>query len=109
MKKKVICNILTVGVSWLAGFIIIEVNRELDWLGILIFVSGTGYAGFNLIAAAIAGFKASDLYNSKRKELAKKRAEQEVFRYKSLMDSGVLTQDEFDRKAKELKTVILQD
>lgn len=41
------------------------------------------------------------------KDISQKRAREELLEYKKLLDEGVLTQEEFDAKAAELKKKIL--
>lgn len=109
MKKKIISLVIAGAVCWAIGFAIVEISRELEWLALLIGFGGTGIAVFHIFSALIGGLKESDLYNDKKKEISRKKAEQEILRFKTLLDAGVLTQNEFDRKANELKTIILRD
>jgi len=109
MKKNIINRVIFGVICWVIGFAIVELNREFEWLALLIAFGGTGCASLSIIATLIKAFKESDLYNDKKKEINKKKAEQEILRCKNLLDAGVLTQDEFDKKANELKMVILQN
>lgn len=109
MKKKILGSIVLIAACWFVAFIIIEVNRELEWLGLAIFIGGIAYSGFNITKSLIQGVRESVFYNDKKRELAKQKAEQEILRCKNLLDVGALTQDEYDKKAKELKVIILQE
>lgn len=109
MKKKIIRLVIAGAVCWLIGAAIAEVSRELEWLAFVIAFGGAGIAIFHIIDTLIGNLKESHFYNAKKTEINKKKAEHEILRCKTLLDAGVLTQDEFDKKANELKIVILQD
>jgi len=49
----------------------------------------------------------SSLFNKIGNNYSQKKAREELLEYKKLFDEGVLTQEEFDTKANELKKKIL--
>jgi len=77
VKKKILGSIVLIAACWFVAFIIIEVNRELEWLGLAIFIGGIAYSGFNITKSLIQSVRESVFYN--------------------------------DKKAKELKVIILQE
>jgi len=84
-------------------------SQNLDYIIATIILLGLGIAGIMLLIY----FK--DLYNAEGKprvaqELHNrnvKKVEDELLRAKQLLDSGILTQAEFDKKVKDAKHTIL--
>ena len=62
--------------------------------------------GVNL-SALIGGQPGSSLFRKIGNNYSQKKAREELLEYKKLFDEGVLTQEEFDTKANELKKKIL--
>lgn len=84
--------------------------RAIEWVSFFI---GVGIAFYipvavrNLIYWIKDGQSRPSLLNMIGKDRVSKKTREELFDYKKLLDEGILTQEEYDSKASELKKIIL--
>lgn len=107
MKKGIISNACLAVIAWL---IALYISRDYhnEGLAILIGFGGLAIASFNILRVLTGGFLTSSFYIKRKKYFAKRQAETEILRCKNLFDAGVLTREEFEDKANDLKAVILE-
>ncbi len=104
MLKKIIVNVVIGGAIFLVGAILHDLAR-VRGVGDFIAISGIAYGtlsvGFILFKQGIPLFEkiAGERENTK--------AQGDLLKYKKLLDEGILTQDEFNKKSQELKSKIL--
>lgn len=104
MLKEIIVTAAIAGAISLAGALLHDLADMRD-LGRFILGAGVVY-GF--LSVGLILFKQGiPLLNKAASERETTKAHNDLLKYKKLLDEGILTQDEFDKKAQELKSKIL--
>jgi len=105
MLKKIIIHLLIGGSIFLFGAVLH------DFAGIRDFGNFTAYAGigYAVLSGVIISLKGKPLLFVEKaiEEKEKNKAQDQLLKYKKLLDEGILTQDEFSVKSEELKKKIL--
>ncbi len=105
MIKKIILHILIGGAIFLLGAVLHDFAEMRD-LGNFIAYAGIGYA---VLSAVVILFKGKPLAFLEKtvEEREKNKAQDDLLKYKKLLDEGILSQEEFAVKLEELKKKIL--
>ena len=117
MFNKILFHALVGGAIFIVGASLHD-YAEIKGLGNFLAYGGMVYAGATTVLilfgvnlpSPVGGQSGSSLLNKVgkvSKDRAAKKARQELLDYKKLLDEGILTQEEFDSKANELKKQIL--
>lgn len=104
MLKKIIINIIIGGGAFFVGALVHDVAK-IRYIGEFIALSGIAYGVLNI--GFVLFKQGTPLFNKVVSEREKIKAQDNLLKYKKLLDEGILTQDEFDKKSQELKRKIL--
>lgn len=105
--RNIIAHAAIGGVIFLIGAFIHDV-MNLDGLGNTFAAVGIGYGVISLCMLVVPFYKKiAPKINTAIHEKAKLKAYDDILKFKKLLDEKIITQDEFDVKARELKTKIL--
>lgn len=114
MLKTILTHLLIGGAITAFGFILVINNHDglLFTLGLLLWWGGIGYAVTTISIILYPSVKkAVDERKTNRGRAVEKReihqAQDDLLRYKKLLDEGILSQEEFTKKSEELKKIIL--
>ena len=105
MFKKIIIHLLIGDATFLFGAVLHYFTKMRD-LGNVLAYTGIGYAVISVIIILLKG-KLLSFMKKTIKEREKNKAQDELLKYKKLLDEGILSQDEFAKKLEELKKKIL--
>ncbi len=105
MIKKIIIHLLIGGVIFIFGAVLHDL-AEIIALGNFIAYSGISYA---VLSAGIILFKGKpmEFIEKSAKEREKNKAQDDLLKYKKLLNEGIISQEEFAIKLEELKKQIL--
>ena len=114
MFKKILFHALIGGAIFMIG-VYLHDHARIRGPGNFLAYGGMVYAGVTtlllLLGVNLSTLKdfqtGSSLFNKIGNDYSQKKAREELLEYKKLFDEGVLTQEEFDTKANELKKKIL--
>ncbi len=114
MFKKILFHALVGGAIFIVGASLHDFAR-IRGPGDFLAISGMVYAGATTLLillgvnlpSPIGNNSVSSFLGNVSKDFSQKKAREELLEYKKLLDEGVLTQEEFDAKATELKKKIL--
>lgn len=114
MLKKILFHALVGGAIFIVGASLHDFAK-IRGLGNFLAYGGMVYAGVTAILILLGvnlpspvGHQSGYSFLSKASEdIRKKKAHEELLAYKKLLDEGILTKEEFDVKASELKKKIL--
>ena len=111
MFKQVIFHAL-IGSAIALVAVAIHDGLKLRSLGMVLLMLAMGYTGITIVLT-LAGVKLPSYLNMPAflsltsSDRRKKEARNELLEYKKLLDENILTKEEFDSKADELKKLIL--
>jgi len=103
MLKKIIINAFIGIFSFFFGWLIHDLFQQL--LGLVILFLGVGYSVISI--GYILFTQGLPLLGRSATEREKRRFQDDLFKYKKLFDEGILTEEEYAKKSKELKSNIL--
>ncbi|WP_152488098.1 MULTISPECIES: hypothetical protein [unclassified Pseudomonas] len=114
MFKKILFHALVGGAIFVVGACLHDFAK-IRGPGEFLAYGGMIYAGVTTLLillgvnlpSKIGSNSGSSFLGKVSKDFSQKKARQELLEYKKLLDESVLTQDEFDAKAAELKKKIL--
>ncbi|MDO8863674.1 hypothetical protein Q6D67_18430 [Haliea sp. E1-2-M8] len=114
MFKKILFHALVGGAIFIVGAGLHDF-ADIRGLGNFLAYGGMVYAGVTTLLILlgvnlppqIGNRSGSSFIGKVGKDFSQRKAREELLEYKNLLDEGVLTQDEFNTKAAELKKKIL--
>ena len=114
MLKKILFHVLVAGALFIIGACLHDF-ADIRELGNFLAYGGMIYGGATTILilfginlpSPVGAQSGSSVINRIIRDRANKKARKDLLDYKRLLDEGIITQDEFDSKASELKKKIL--